>query len=241
MITELRPSTLADIIRGVFDIFRKYFPALVTIVAIPHICIFIIGRAIGMDLESGEFGSPILVPFYAAFTILAYMLMQCALILGVAESTLGREVNIKRSFSFAFDRLWTVVLASLMVAVAVMLMAVTVIGIPLAIYFGIRWSFAIPVIMLEGLGAREAISRSSDLVRGTWWRVFGIIIVLAVIAAVISGLLNLILFFVPEVRGTVANIISSPLTMIGTILLYFDLRLRAGEYTIEMLEAELSR
>jgi len=214
---------------------------LITIVAIPNICIFIIGRALGINLQTGKFGSPFLVPFFAAFALLAYVVMQCALIYGVAESSLGREVRIKKAYSFAFDRLWDVVLASLMVMAAVLVIGITVIGIPVAIYLGVRWSFAIPVIMLEGLGPREAISRSSDLVRGTWWRVFGIIIVLAIVAAVIDGLLNLVLFFVPEVRVTVANIVSTPLTMIGTILLYFDLRIRSGEYTIEMLDSELNR
>ena len=241
MTVELRPRTLGDIIRGVFDIFRKYFPALITIVAIPHIILFVIGRAVGIDLQTGEIGSPFLFLFYVLFMMLAYVVMECALICGVVDSSLGREVNIKKAYSFAFNRLWTVIAASLMVMAAMVVIGITVIGIPVAIYLGIRWSFTIPVIMLEGLGPREAISRSSELVRGTWWRVFGILIVLGLMTAVISGLLNLVLSFVPEVRGTVANIVSTPLTMIGTILLYFDLRVRAGEYNLEMLEEELGR
>ncbi|MEE9435895.1 MAG: glycerophosphoryl diester phosphodiesterase membrane domain-containing protein [Candidatus Adiutricales bacterium] len=241
MTTELTPRQLGAIIRGVFDIFRKYFPALITIVAIPHIILFVIGRGIGVDLQSGEFGSPFMFLVYVLFAVLAYVVMECALIYGVAEASLGREVNIKNAYSFAFARLWTVILASLMVMIAVGLMAVTVIGIPAAIYFAIRWSFVLPAIMLEDVGPREALSSSSELVRGTWWRVFGILIVLGLLTAVVSGLLNLVLFFVPEVRGTVANIISTPITMIGTVLLYFDLRVRARGYSVEMLEEELVR
>ncbi len=241
MTTELSPKTLGDIIRGVFDIFRKYFPVLITIVAIPHIILFVIGRGIGVDLPSGEIGSPFMFLVYILFTVLAYVVMECALIYGVAEASLGREVNIRKAFSFALARLWTVILASLMVVIAVGLMAVTVIGIPAAVYFAIRWSFVLPVVMLEDVGPREAISSSSELVKGTWWRVLGILIALGLLTAVASGLLNLVLFFVPEVRGTVANIISTPITMIGTVLLYFDLRVRARGYSVEMLEEELVR
>lgn len=47
----------------------------------------------------------------------------------------------------------------------------TFIGTPLAIYLGIRWGFGALPILFEGASLATALRRSSELVRGTWWRV----------------------------------------------------------------------
>ena len=51
---------------------------------------------------------------------------------------------------------------------------VAFIGTPLAIYLGIRWGFGVLPILFEGTSFGTALRRSSELVRGTWWRVCGI-------------------------------------------------------------------
>jgi len=50
-----------------------------------------------------------------------------------------------------------------------------------AIYLFIRWAFSLPVIAWEDAGVFEAFSRSAYLVRGEWWRVFGIFLLLTIV------------------------------------------------------------
>ena len=60
--------------------------------------------------------------------------------------------------------------AMVLATLAILAMSITLVGIPFAIYFGIRWAFIWQAALLEGCGAKDALSRSSDLVRDNWWR-----------------------------------------------------------------------
>ncbi len=56
---------------------------------------------------------------------------------------------------------------------AVVLLAITIVGIPFAIRLLVRWSFGTQAVVLDGLGAKGAIASSCRLVEGRWWRVAG--------------------------------------------------------------------
>ena len=51
-----------------------------------------------------------------------------------------------------------------------------------AIYLWVRWAFALPAIAWEDAGIMQSFSRSCLLVNGFWWRTFGILILLNLIA-----------------------------------------------------------
>ena len=111
----------------------------------------------------------------------------------------------------------------------------TVIGIPAAIYFGITWVFVWQVALLEGCGPRAALSRSSALVKESWWRVLGIMLLFGLIAGAISGVLGMI----PVLGSIVGAILSALVAIIGSTVLYYDLRVRKEGYSLEVLAGEL--
>lgn len=49
-------------------------------------------------------------------------------------------------------------------------------------YLWVRWAFALPAIAWEDAGVIQSFGRSSFLVKGFWWRTFGIILLLNIIA-----------------------------------------------------------
>jgi hypothetical protein len=55
----------------------------------------------------------------------------------------------------------------------VLVLTMTVVGIPFAIHRFIRWSLFAEACMLDDLSATESLRRSSQLVKGRWWRTFG--------------------------------------------------------------------
>lgn len=63
-------------------------------------------------------------------------------------------------------------------------------------YLFVRWSLALPAIVCEDAGVLKALSRSWKLVGGSWWRVFGIMLLM--------GLLT----------GFAVTIISAPVTFV---------------------------
>ncbi|MFI8516312.1 oxidoreductase [Streptomyces sp. NPDC085481] len=57
---------------------------------------------------------------------------------------------------------------------------------PLALWLWVKFSLAPSVAVIEGLGATASMRRSSHLVRGSWWRIFGCMLAAGVIVAVVS-------------------------------------------------------
>ena len=99
-------------------------------------------------------------------------------------------------------------------------LAVTIIGIPVAIWIGVRWSLAPIVLFAEDLGAMESLGRSWSLVRGSWWRTFGLILLVALITDLIDLASHLIPF------GIFQYAVASLLAPFGAILLVIIYRER---------------
>jgi hypothetical protein len=62
---------------------------------------------------------------------------------------------------------------------------------PLAAWLWMKFIFAPAAAVFEGQGAIAAMRRSSQLVRGDWWRIFGISLLAALIAMVASYVIQL--------------------------------------------------
>lgn len=135
---------------------------------------------------------------------------------------------------------------------AVFLVLIAYVGTIAAMIFGlVRWSMAPQVVMLESLGARAAMGRSWRLIAGSTWRVIGyylafwLLVLLAslVVGTIVSLVVNpyqmsgfTIVSYDPA-KLAISSVLSSllaaflaPITTIPAVLLYFDLRVRKGDF-----------
>ncbi|MFE9799021.1 hypothetical protein ACFYP6_09130 [Streptomyces goshikiensis] len=74
---------------------------------------------------------------------------------------------------------------------------------PLVVWLTIRFSLAPAAVVMEGARPVTALRRSAALVRGDWWRVFGVTLVAGLVAGMVAG--------------TVFFTIQLPFQIIGTI------------------------
>ncbi|WP_329399406.1 DUF7544 domain-containing protein [Streptomyces melanogenes] len=139
----------------------------------------------------------------------------------ISRSVLGRPVTLREAWAEARPRLLP--LLGLLVLLPLMAGAVVGIGIlpgaligsdggaalaglgglaavVVVIWLLVQFSLAAPALMLERQGLVKSLRRSAKLVRGAWWRIFGI------------TLLTLLLTFI------VSMIIAIPFTVIGTLV-----------------------
>jgi hypothetical protein len=127
----------------------------------------------------------------------------------------------------------------------------------------IRFSLASPALMLEKQGIRKSLSRSAKLVRGSWWRVFGIQLLAQIIASIVASLVVIPFAFiagalsgngigglvngstgslgwtfliVSGIGSVIGRMITFPITAGVTVLLYIDQRIRR-----EALDLDLAR
>ena len=260
MSTTLNPRNIGDILGDTFRIYGRNFWKLLAIAAIVLGVLGVIesiaglgwlplvmtGVAIGALTGWIIAGLIILVVAY----ILGGILMGGALIHAVSEQYLRQRISIGQAYSFAWRRLGAMIGAGVLaflaiggiIAVSVLVATfswvgwiVVVIGSCASIYLIIRWIFILPAALLEGLGPTAALSRSSALVKKNWWRVLGIMLVVALISGAISAILGMI----PVVGAIIGSILVTPIYAIATTLLYYDLRVRKEEYSLEVLASEL--
>ncbi|MET9884760.1 hypothetical protein ABZZ20_16830 [Streptomyces sp. NPDC006430] len=137
-------------------------------------------------------------------------------------------------------------------------------SLPLLIWLGIKFSLASPALMLEKSSVIGALRRSSKLVQGSWWRIFGITALTGLITAFVSAVIVWPLTaiglvfgladggpealqngtaatgWVPLVFSGIGAIIAQTITMPMqsgvTVMLYVDQRIRR-----EALDLELAR
>ncbi|MFF9811820.1 glycerophosphoryl diester phosphodiesterase membrane domain-containing protein [Streptomyces sp. NPDC014006] len=124
----------------------------------------------------------------------------------------------------------------------------------------VRFSLASPALMLEKQGIRKSMGRSAKLVRGSWWRVFGIQLLAAIIANIVAALIVLPFTFIAAaangggvsglmegergwtfliisgIGSVIGSMITFPISAGVTVLLYIDQRIRR-----EALDLELAR
>jgi hypothetical protein len=59
------------------------------------------------------------------------------------------------------------------------------VGVILAYWIMIKWSFSIFALMIENKGIIDSIKRSSEIVNGRWWKVFGYTLLIMIIVSAI--------------------------------------------------------
>ncbi|OKI15320.1 hypothetical protein A6A08_11245 [Nocardiopsis sp. TSRI0078] len=134
-------------------------------------------------------------------------------------------------------------------------------GIALAAWIYVRIYFAMPVVVLERLGVGGALARSWRLTQGSWWRVFGIVLLATVLIGFVGSLLSTpfsIVAVIPSfaapgetwaavVAGAVIYVgevlvssVTAPFTVGVATLLYVDLRMRREGLDLRLHEAALA-
>ncbi|MGW0737757.1 glycerophosphoryl diester phosphodiesterase membrane domain-containing protein [Streptomyces sp. NPDC002851] len=136
-------------------------------------------------------------------------------------------------------------------------------GVVFAVWLLVRFSLSSPALMLEKQTVRKALSRSAKLVRGSWWRVFGIQLLATIIVNVMVSLILIpftyiayavsgegmsgfltsgtgdvgwTFLIITGIGSVVGSMLAFPITAGVTVLLYIDLRIRR-----EALDLELAR
>jgi MFS family permease len=218
---------------------------------------------------------------FALVSLFIATVMQGAMVVPVARSILNRRTGFRQMWQLARGRAWALVrLAAL--GVAAVLLAIVVIALATAglansmgtgalvivlplflaliaamIWVSIKLTVAPAVIVVEDLGALDGIRRSWAVTRGSWWRVFGIILAVSLLVGVIGqiGLLAGLLATVAspqDLAGQAATlqtvvavatvIVSAAVGAVGfafqtsvMALLYMDLRMRNDGLDIALL------
>lgn len=259
----LGEMTVGDILdRGLKLLFSRLpvFYGLNLLVLLPLIIVQVVGPLAlggGNALDPAAMVAGGGLALLAVFiTLICQPIATAAILHIVMEEYAGRRPSMGAALSFALSRFLTLLGASILVGLLVMV-GMLLCCIP-GIYFAIVYAFVGQVVVLERLGATEAMQRSQKLVTGYWWRVFGVLVLIGVANAIVQGVLgagleavmpsqevipvqggarieiNPVNHVVTTLVGQFVSILFTTYIAVCTTLLYLDLRIRKEGFDLEL-------
>ena len=123
-----------------------------------------------------------------------------------------------------------------------LLLATTILGLPIAVWYLGRTAIAIPACVLEDLGAGASTRRSKQLVGRHFWRVSALTTLTVAAALLVGPLVGALVLLETHLPVLLANLIGvgvsaavMPVVGITIALLFLDLRVRESEPAPEVL------
>ncbi|MFG1641827.1 hypothetical protein ACGFMK_16195 [Amycolatopsis sp. NPDC049252] len=281
-VIALRPLNVGDILDGAITAIRRYPLVILGIGAVMSVISaalsFLIQRFLYSDLADltkigpgsteaeardalfGAFGDlAIVVLPTALLTTLLLTVVNGLLAAVMGRAALGREVTFSLAWAEVRPRLLPLLGVGLVYSI------VSTIGLMLCIIPGVVayvfWALASAALVLEHGTFKQAFSRSVRLVKGSFWRVFGILLLAGLIAYLFNSIIQVPFSLgsgvfsqmlnpsaQPVLPGTgelllqsvgqiISGTIATPFVALVTVIVYLDQRMRREGMDIELARA----
>jgi hypothetical protein len=169
----------------------------------------------------------------AAGGIAASAAVTAAVAAALDEIETERYVTARRAFARAWRHALAIALATAWQVLRSLLLILTVVGIPLAVYRFMATSLFAQASVLEDRTARDALQASAELTRGRWWRTFAFTIIVNTVAILSGPLLGVGILLLTsssltfiDITGSLIYALTVPLAATALTLYYFDLDAR---------------
>jgi len=249
-LTEIayRPRSAAEIVDAAFQIFRQHFKTFVLVTAIAYLPLLLLDTALshafGFDdaLAAGSVDSSFLI--VSALGMVWLGLVNAVVCAAGSEAYLQRIPDPAAAFRMTLSRagavLACVVLVNIAAAIGLVLLIVP------GLYLYARYGLAPVVAVLEGGGVQASLARASVLSNGRKRHIlFAMFIILLIFFAI-----SLALGFAAQTllqhpvlvaaAGFVITIVSYPVVALAQTILYYDLRIRAEGYDVQLMSDRLA-
>jgi hypothetical protein len=209
---SIQPMGFTDILDNMFSLYRNHFELFMRICSVYFVCGFVISLLIGIvtvsAIDSGEFSMAMLTLVIGILSLISSVIMLFViggLVFGSAQVFLGVQIDANTAFNQTKRRFWPYLGSNFLYALVIGLLTITLIGIPFAIFFGFRWIFCSLAAVFEEKSAVKALKRSSELVKGGWWRVFGMMVGIFLLVFFVQLILQFSLLFVLGLTQTMGG------------------------------------
>ena len=267
--TPQQPMGLIGILKAMFSLYRKHF-GLFLIISLVWVVAWSVSILISIPIVVTPFltvdtinpgGIVVIVIAMIAAPIVASILgasivdplVGGALVFASAQRYLGQPTTFSGALRRSSRRFWRLLGSRILRLLAVGGLTITFFGIPFAIYFASRWFFTDILILVENQTVRNAFRRSSELVKGTWWHVFGILFVTVglifpigfrlILELSLAGAANILAaeftgMFLQMVISLGVSVLLIPISSISSAILYYDLQVQKEGFDIETMAAK---
>ena len=201
----LQPMGVSEILDITFSFYRRHF-----LLFLGVITLYFFGSLVKHSIESLLHGSD-LKTLAANFADMPFAVISIGgIIVATATIYFGGHITSSAALKGSLRHFWHLLgcyllwALPLMIPIIVLFIMIPFVAgnlgatlfipfavLPFSLYFMVRWGFVAEVFLIERTGIKDAFKRSSELVRGTWWRVFGILALILMLSAAIHYILEL--------------------------------------------------
>ncbi|THJ74898.1 hypothetical protein [Candidatus Frankia alpina] len=261
-IIPLRPLALGEILDGTFATIRENPGATIGVTLASATVVETISTVVRISTEHASTTVSVLSTLVTvALDLVLGLFLSGVLSVVVSEATLGSRIGPIEAVRRVAPRLGGLFALTIIITAAVALgLVALLVG---AAVVGVYLALSTPAYVLEGGGVRHALRRSVTIVRGSWWRTLGILVLTALVAFMLSGVLAVVTavilgsssmfgdfldgdltvtgHIVEGLGNLLATTISTPIVSGTVVLLYIDLRIRREGLDVTLAEAARAR
>ena len=203
--TALKPMGFGDILDATFSLYRKHFSLFLGLVAFAVLAE--LASHLLVDFSEFFFDRSLLLGIATVLITVTFSIIGIGgIVIGSGATYLGENITIHSVLQRTIDRFWHLLGCILLWSLVVVALTVTIIGIPFAIYFAVRWGLFPGTIMFEKPVINLALKRSGELVNGMWWRVFGMFLAILLLSTVVHATIEISIGFILIATNLVSEI-----------------------------------
>jgi hypothetical protein len=232
-----QPRDVGELFGDALRVFARHAWLFILLSAAVVVPVEIAVEGIGLEMLTGAYDeSPPLVQSIAP-TVVGFLVITpiiTAICIYALQSIAGGERPSAGQVLVAGFEAFTPLFGAVVLAALGIALGFAALIVP-GVYLAIRWYFVPQTVVIEGARGPAALSRSSEIVQGFWWRTLGLV-VLANVAVAIPGVLLLAPFSaiaastdeaVWALIGTILSTsVTTPFVALYSTLLYYDLLAR---------------
>jgi hypothetical protein len=262
MAYDIRPLSFSEILDRAVYVYRDNFALLTGIAAV-----FWIPTAV-LHISANLLGHGFVSKAHFIFVLVGQPVMGAAMVLGVASIYLDRRISVGGAYretrpiipkflgtEFLYFPFVVIAFAGVTGAFRVatsihttaspervvrltLLMPLIVV----AMFFLVRWCLAASVMIVERRFGRSAFRRSKELIVGSWWQTFGIVLMVFSIEDLPVRALQFVWGFVPVISAILTaatHAVIDTYGVIAMVIYYFDRRCRTEEFDLRLLAEQV--
>lgn len=173
------PRGLGELVTQTFELYGRYWRVFLVLAAIVVFPVELIWGGFGLGQLSGGYDEHVPAGLDALDTLIGILLTTPLItamhVTAVLDLAAGEEPSIRRSAQVALDA-FPMLLGAMLIYLAGVALGLVLLIVP-GIWLAFRWYFVTQSVVVDGRRGIGALERSASLVDGSWWRVFGIVLV----------------------------------------------------------------
>lgn len=175
------------VLRRSASVLLRYFLPFSAVIAVINLpMLLVLEGEIAADDEPAKYAIQLSLAFALSFVL--GTLGQAAILYATFQDIRGGSVSLAKSVSVGLARFFPLIALAIISGVLIVLAGLLLI-VPGLILLTI-WFVGVPVCVVERLGPWASLKRSDELIRGHRWKIFGLMLLFFVVAAIVSVLIE---------------------------------------------------